>query len=116
MFNDGVGVVVFLTIYQIASGAGEATFTSVARLFGIEVFGGIALGLFLGWLTYRMMKSIDDFDIEVIITLAMVMMGTIVAQKLHVSAPLAMVAAGLMVGNDTIRDTAMSENYRTLCR
>ena len=109
LFNDGVGVVVFLTIYQIASGSGEASFASIAQLFGVEVIGGVALGLFLGWITYRMLKSIDDFDIEVIITLAMVMAGTIIAQKLHVSAPLAMVTAGLMVGNDTIRDTAMSD-------
>lgn len=109
LFNDGVGVVVFLTIYQIAAGSGEATFGSIAQLFAVEVIGGVILGLLLGWITFRMLKSIDDFDIEVIITLAMVMGGTIIAQKLHISAPLAMVTAGLVVGNDTIRDSAMSE-------
>ncbi|MBT8302473.1 MAG: cation:proton antiporter, partial [Maribacter sp.] len=55
------------------------------------------------------MRSIDDYDIEVIITLATVMVGTVLAQKLHLSAPLAMVAAGLVVGNDTLRESAMSE-------
>jgi len=109
LFNDGVGVVVFLTIYQIASGSGEMGFGDVAKLFGVEVFGGVIFGLLLGWITFRMLRSIDDFDIEVIITLAMVMLGTVVAHKLHISAPLAMVTAGLVVGNDTIRDTAMSE-------
>lgn len=115
LFNDGVGVVVFLTIYQFASsGATETTALDVLELFGVEVLGGIAFGLLLGWLTYRFMKSIDDYDIEVIITLATVMVGTVVAQKLHLSAPLAMVTAGLVVGNDTVRDSAMSattENY-----
>ncbi|WP_394748790.1 cation:proton antiporter [Spongiimicrobium salis] len=110
LFNDGVGVVVFLTIYQIASsGTGDFDFMATLGLFGQEVIGGLLLGLLLGWITYRLLKSIDDFDIEVIITLAMVMVGTLIAQKLHLSAPLAMVAAGLLVGNDTVRNTAMSE-------
>lgn len=110
LFNDGVGVVVFLTIYQIASsGSGDFDIMETVQLFGQEVIGGIVLGLILGWITYRLLKSIDDFDIEVIITLAMVMVGTLVAQKLHLSAPLAMVTAGLLVGNDTVRNTAMSK-------
>lgn len=110
LFNDGVGVVVFLTIYQIASlGAENIAAVDVAILFGQEVIGGIALGLLLGWVTYRLMRSIDDYDIEVIITLAAVMVGTAIAQYFHLSAPLAMVTAGLMVGMDTVRDSAMSE-------
>ncbi|MEX0291323.1 MAG: cation:proton antiporter [Flavobacteriaceae bacterium] len=110
LFNDGVGVVVFLTIFQFASSSGNKVgFMDVVKLFGVEVIGGILLGLLLGWISYRLMKSIDDYDIEVIITLAAVMVGTIVAQKLHLSAPLAMVTAGLVVGNDTLRDTSMSE-------
>ncbi len=110
LFNDGVGVVVFLTIYKIAaSGTSNVDALDVVKLFGQEVLGGIALGLLLGWITYRLMKSIDDYDIEVIITLATVMVGTAIAQKLHLSAPLAMVTAGLIVGNNTVRDSAMSE-------
>ncbi|WP_345164913.1 sodium:proton antiporter [Algibacter aquimarinus] len=110
LFNDGVGVVVFLTIYQIAtSESSDFDFLGVAELFGIEVIGGIVFGLLLGWITYRLLRSIDDFDIEVIITLSAVMGGTIIAQKLHLSAPLAIVAAGLVVGNDTLRNTSMSE-------
>ena len=109
LFNDGVGVVVFLTIYQIAKGGGEITFVNVAEMFLVEVVGGIALGLLLGWITYRLLKSIDDYDVEVIITIAAVMGGTVLAQYFHLSAPLAMVTAGLIVGTDTVRDTSMSE-------
>jgi len=110
LFNDGVGVVIFLTIFQIALlGTGEIEAFDVFKLFGKEVFGGILLGGLLGWVTYRLMKSINDYDIEVIITLAAVMGGTVIAHKLHLSAPLAMVTAGLVVGNDTVRGTAMSE-------
>ena len=109
LFNDGVGVVIFLTIYQIAKGTTELSFTHIAELFLVEVVGGILLGLTIGWLTYKLLKSIDDYDMEVIITLAAVMGGTLVAQHLHVSAPLAMVTAGLIVGNDTVRNSSMSE-------
>ncbi|MBU2939157.1 sodium:proton antiporter [Lacinutrix sp. C3R15] len=114
LFNDGVGVVVFLTIFKIADlGIENVTVLEVVELFGVEVIGGIVLGLILGWVTYRLMRSIDDYDIEVIITLAAVMAGTVLAQKLHISAPLAMVTAGLVVGNDTVRDSAMSETTET---
>lgn len=114
LFNDGVGVVIFLTIFQIASlGTGEIEAFDVLKLFGQEVFGGILLGGLLGWLSYRLMKSINDYDIEVIITLAAVMGGTVMAHKLHLSAPLAMVTAGLVVGNDTVRGSAMSEITET---
>ncbi len=114
LFNDGVGVVVFLTIYQFASPSKESIGAmDVLELFGVEVIGGILLGLLIGWITYRLMKSIDDYDIEVIITLAAVMLGTVIAQHFHMSAPLAMVAAGLVVGNDTLRDSAMSEVTET---
>lgn len=115
LFNDGVGVVVFLVIFQIASlGSDAITPTEILILFGQEVIGGILLGLVLGWGTYRLLKSIDDYDIEVIITLATVMAGTIIAHTFHVSAPLAIVTAGLMVGMDRVRHSAMSkitENY-----
>ncbi|HDZ06277.1 hypothetical protein LCGC14_0148010 [marine sediment metagenome] len=114
LFNDGVGVVVFLTIFQLASATEVAVSPlDILELFGVEVIGGLVLGLALGWGTWKLMKSIDDYDIEVIITLATVMVGTLIAQKFHLSAPLAMVAAGLVVGNDTVRNSAMSETTET---
>ncbi|MBL4605619.1 MAG: sodium:proton antiporter [Flavobacteriaceae bacterium] len=109
LFNDGVGVVIFLTIFQIAKGGAEISIGHIAEMFLVEVVGGIALGLLIGWVTYKLLKSINDYDIEVIITIAAVMGGTIVAQKLHLSAPLAMVTAGLIVGTDTVRQSSMSE-------
>ncbi len=110
LFNDGVGVVIFLTLFEVASYPGQAIEPmDIIALFGQEVFGGLLLGAFIGWVTFRLLKSIDDFSIEVIITLAAVMVGTVTAQKLHLSAPLAMVMAGIITGNNRVRDTAMSK-------
>jgi CPA1 family monovalent cation:H+ antiporter len=114
LFNDGVGVVVFLTIFSIASSpTGNVEPMHIIELFGVEVIGGIVLGLILGYITYRLMKSIDDYEVEVIITLAAVMGGTLIAHQFHLSAPLAMVTTGLFVGNDTVRNAAMSEITET---
>jgi len=73
------------------------------------VLGGIAFGALIGFVAYRMLKSIDNYEIEVMITLACVMGGYVLAHYLHLSAPLAMVVAGLIVGNNTVRDEAMSD-------
>jgi CPA1 family monovalent cation:H+ antiporter len=115
LFNDGVGVVIFLTIFQIArlGDNGSVNPMDVVVLFSQEVLGGIALGFLLGWITYKLLKSIDDYDIEVIITLAAVMVGTAIAQKFHLSAPLAMVTVGLLVGHDTVRNKTMSKTTET---
>jgi CPA1 family monovalent cation:H+ antiporter len=114
LFNDGVGVVIFLTLFQVASSStGSFEWSEIGMLFLEEVLGGVGLGLLLGWIAYRLMRSIDDYDIEVIITLAVVMMGTVIAQHFHFSAPLAMVTAGLVVGNDRVRREAMSKEVET---
>ncbi|WP_435579861.1 cation:proton antiporter [Gilvibacter sp.] len=110
LFNDGIGVVVFLTIFGLADNSEAGfSFASVLELFAVEVLGGVALGLGLGWITYQLMKRIDDYNIEVILTLATVMAGTVIATHLHVSGPLAMVVAGLVVGGQKIRHKAMSK-------
>ena len=110
LFNDGVGVVVFLTIFAIAeAGIDHVTVGEIGMLLLEEVVGGIALGLALGFGAFYLMKSIDDYSVEVLITIAIVMGGYLLAQKLHFSGPLAVVVAGLIVGHDTVRDTSMSE-------
>ncbi|TXE17839.1 sodium:proton antiporter [Psychroserpens burtonensis] len=110
LFNDGVGVVVFLTIFAIAAKPDAAIeLNEIAKLFGQEVLGGVALGLILGYITYKLLKSIDDYEVEVIITMATVMGGSLLAHHWHLSAPLAMVTAGLIVGNDTVRKNSMSD-------
>lgn len=110
LFNDGIGVVVFLTIFGIAkSGAGEVHLSEVGMLFLEEVGGGVLLGLILGYIAYRLMRSIDNYEIEVIITLAIVMGGYLLASKLHLSGPLAMVVAGLMLGHERFRTSTMSD-------
>lgn len=111
LFNDGIGVVVFLTILGVATGTEQAAFSSVFLLLGQEAIGGIILGLTLGWVTYRLLRSIDAYRVEVLLTLALVAGGYTLAEHLHVSAPLFMVAAGLVVGNHG-RNFGMSELSR----
>ncbi|MDH3703705.1 MAG: sodium:proton antiporter [Alphaproteobacteria bacterium] len=115
LFNDGVGVVVFAIMVAIAtSGAGGAapiTALGIVQLFLLEAVGGAVLGLATGYIAYRAMKSIDEYNLEVIITLALVMMTYSVGFALHVSGPIAVVVAGLLIGNHGSR-FAMSEKTR----
>ncbi|MCO5725401.1 cation:proton antiporter [Robiginitalea marina] len=114
LFNDGVGVVIFLTIFSLAKSPGaEFSILEVGQLFVHEVFGGVMLGVVLGWITFQMMRRIDDYAVEVIISLAAVMGGIVLSQYLHVSGPLAMVIAGLFVGGSRNRSLAMSEITET---
>lgn len=112
LFNDGVGVVFFVTIGQIIQrGLENLSGLDVLMLFGREVFGGVALGIALGYLTYFFIRKIDHYQTEVLITLALVMACGEAAQFIHVSGPLAVIVAGLFVGNK-ISKTAMSETSR----
>ena len=119
LFNDGVGVVVFIILVSIFLGGapgeegpegheGPAGPWGVALLFLQEVVGGAVLGLVLGYLAYRAMKSIDQYQLEVIITLALVMVTYAVASAYHLSGPIAIVLAGLFIGNHG-KKLAMSE-------
>lgn len=112
LFNDGVGVVIFLTILGIAKaqagihdpgghGEGEITAASVAFLFGKEVFGGLLLGALFGFAGFKLLNFIDNdhVELEVLVTLTLVMVGGRLAEMLHVSAPLGMVVMGLFIGN-----------------
>ena len=114
LFNDGVGYVVFLVLVGIAFPTGDAHgegLGGAAELFVREAFGGAALGAALGWLTYRIMRRIDDPPLEVLITLALAFGGYQLAVWLHVSAPIMAVVAGLLIG-DVGTKYGMSEETR----
>lgn len=98
LFNDGVAVVVFISIAEVAR-SGNFSVLNVGQLFLQEAVGGLAFGAIIGYVGYLAMRSIDDYKVEVMITLATVMGGYLVASYLRVSGPLAMVVAGIILGN-----------------
>lgn len=105
LFNDGVAVVVFVSLAEIArSSSGDFSIVSIGKLFLIEALGGIVFGLLLGYIGYWALRSIDDYKVEVLITLAIVSGGYFLAGRLHVSGPLAMVIAGIFTGNKSKRE------------
>ena len=100
LFNDGIAVVIFISILEIAvAGTDHLSFTDVSLLFLQEAGGGLLFGALLGYLGYRVLRSVDNYQVEVLITLAMVMGGYALADLLHISGPLAMVVAGIITGN-----------------
>jgi len=109
LFNDGIGVVVFITLLGISStGLENMSVSSIGILFAQEAIGGSLVGLAIGYLGFKLMKSIDDFQSEILISLAMVMGGYSLCSAIHVSGPLAMVVAGLFTGNKG-KNEAMSD-------
>ena len=112
LFNDGVAVVVFIILLSLASGDAQATSGSdIAILFLQEAVGGVVLGLATGGIAFLAMRSIDEYVLEVLITLALVTVTYSVAISLHTSGPIAVVIAGLLIGNHGSR-FAMSEVTR----
>jgi len=117
LFNDGIGVVIFLTILAIATGGSgqEVSIASVGLLFGQEVIGGIALGLGLGFLGYYLLVIIDNehTELEVLVSLALVLIGSQVALAYHISGPLAMVVMGLIIGqgNSSEHEEGIAGDY-----
>lgn len=110
LFNDGVGVVIFLVVLNLLPKA-SVSVTDVLVLFTEEAIGGAALGLVLGYLAYRMLRSVDNYQVEILITLALVMGSFALADVFHTSGPIAVVVAGLLIGNHG-RQWAMSETTR----
>lgn len=111
LFNDGFGVVVFITLLELATPGGAIDLGSAAWLLLREAGGGLLAGAVLGYLGYRLIRTVDHFQTEIMLTLALVMGGYALCDALGVSGPLAMVVAGLAIGNVS-RSQAVSDNTR----
>ncbi len=111
LFNDGVGVVIFSLLLGVLLSGQTPSVGHAAELLAVEAGGGILFGLALGAVVFYMLRTIDQYQVEVLITLAAVMGGYALASRLHISGPLAMVVAGLMIGNHG-RELAMSDTTR----
>jgi CPA1 family monovalent cation:H+ antiporter len=115
LFNDGVAYVVFLVLVGMAFPSGHAEhgagFIDALKLFGQEAIGGAVLGAVLGWMTFRVMRLIDDYSLEVLITLGLAFGGYELAVYLHMSAPIMAVVSGLFIG-DVGMKYGMSEETR----
>lgn len=104
LFNDGMAVVVFTVVLQLAVGKEvDLGIENIGLLLMKEAGGGLLLGVLLGWVTSRLMREVDDYIISVLVTLSVVMGGYLIARQMHISGPLTMVAAGLFMGNFNVR-------------
>ena len=99
LFNDGVGVVVFLILSGMAAGGSEIHVLDALGLFFHEAVGGAVFGFAVGYITFLMLRNVDNYQVEVLLTLGLVMGGYSLANSLHLSAPIAIVVAGLLIGN-----------------
>ena len=111
LFNDGVGIVVFVILLGAAVTGAEFSLAEGARLFALEAGGGVLVGLVAGFIGYRALAGMDEYTLEVLITLAVVMGGYALCTQLHISGPLAMAVAGLLIGNHGVT-YAMSDVTR----
>ena len=108
LFNDGIGVVLFTGLLEVATGENTFGIEQFALLFIREAVGGAVFGLAIGLVAYRMLKSVDNYQVEILLSLSLVWGGSALAETLHISAPIAMVVAGLLIGNQG-RSFAMSK-------
>ncbi len=111
LFNDGIGIVVFLVLFEIAFSGHKFDLSSVLVLFLTEAVGGAVFGFVIGWIVYKLLQTVDNYHVEILMTLALVMGGYTLAMYLHLSGPIAIVVAGLLIGNRG-RILAMSDKTR----
>ncbi|GAA4909592.1 sodium:proton antiporter [Mucilaginibacter defluvii] len=115
LFNDGIGLVLFITLLEIAeAGVNSTDFHKAFILFAQEVFGGIALGALTGYIAHRLMRSITDFQTIVLVSFALVMGNSVVASFWHLSIPLAVVTAGLFAGSESINIDRNERSHQEL--
>ena len=115
LFNDGVGLVLFITVLEvIESGSNHIDLGKTLILFVREVFGGIGIGLLFGFIAYRLMKTVSDFQTIVLVSISLVMTISVAGAYLHCSIPLAVVIAGLLTGNITINSGTHERSHETL--
>ena len=116
LFNDGIGVVLFTALLAVASATGDAQVGAfeVGELFFVEALGGALLGLASGYAAYRAMRAVDDYPIEVLISIALAMGCYSLASVLHASGPIAVVIAGIFVGNRGPKDALSDLTQRYL--
>lgn len=114
LFNDGVGLVIFITIFTVAFGHTEPTVGSILGLFFHEAIGGILFGLALGFIAHLLISNTDDGSLEILLTLTIPTAGFMLANVLHLSGALAMVVAGIMVGNWTRKKGFSEQSQRYL--
>jgi CPA1 family monovalent cation:H+ antiporter len=111
LFNDGIAVVLFLILLELAGGGEHATLGEVVSLFAKEALGGVIFGVIAGGFAFWLLRGVDQYPVAIMITLALVTGGYALAEVIHVSAPIAMVVAGLIIGNHG-RHLAMTETTR----
>jgi CPA1 family monovalent cation:H+ antiporter len=111
LFNDGIGVVAFIVLREIAVADQHASVAHIGLLFLEQAVGGAVFGFVIGWITYRLLKSVDNYRLELMLTLALVMGGYALASVIGVSGPIAIVVSGLLIGNHG-RRFAMSDTTR----
>jgi CPA1 family monovalent cation:H+ antiporter len=115
LFNDGIGLVLFITLLEITqSGVNDIDFGKAALMFVQEVFGGIAMGAISGYIAFRLMKSIDDFQTIVLVSLGLVMFNSVMATFFHLSIPLSVVTAGLLAGGRSINADIKDHSHEAL--
>jgi CPA1 family monovalent cation:H+ antiporter len=115
LFNDGIGLVLFVTLLEVTqSGIRDFNFVKTVMIFIQEVFGGIALGAVSGYLAFRLMKSVNDFQTIVLVSLALVMLNSVLAAYFHLSIPLAVVTAGLFAGARSINADNKEHSHEAL--
>jgi CPA1 family monovalent cation:H+ antiporter len=115
LFNDGIGLVLFITLLEITqSGVNDIDFSKAALMFVQEVFGGIGMGVISGYIAFRLMKSIDDFQTIVLVSLGLVMFNSVMATFFHLSIPLSVVTAGLLAGGRSINADTKDHSHEAL--